>query len=77
MEMHLERVATRAGEDDHVVQTDAAVLASLIDDEALLFEAKEIARTILAQDPSLQRAEHQRFARFAVKSDENGTSLAN
>jgi len=52
-------------------------LASLIDDEALLFEAKEIARTILAQDPSLQRAEHQRFARFAVKSDENGTSLAN
>jgi ATP-dependent DNA helicase RecG len=52
-------------------------LASLIDDEALLFQAKEIARTILAQDPSLQRAEHQRLARFAIKSDENGTSLAN
>src|SRR5271165_7107282 len=52
-------------------------LASLIGDEALLFRAKEIARTILADDPSLQRAEHQRFTRFAVKSDKNGTSLAN
>ena len=52
-------------------------LASLIEDEALLFRAKEIARTILADDPSLQRAEHQRFTRFAVKSDKNGTSLAN
>jgi ATP-dependent DNA helicase RecG len=52
-------------------------LASLIEDEALLFRAKEIARTILAQDPSLQRVEHQRFVRFTVKSDENGTSLGN
>ncbi len=52
-------------------------LASLIDDEALLFRAKEIAQTMLAQDPLLQRPEHQRFARFAIKSDENGTSLAN
>jgi ATP-dependent DNA helicase RecG len=52
-------------------------LASLIEDEALLFRAKDIARTILADDPSLQRAEHQRFTRFAVKSDKNGTSLAN
>jgi ATP-dependent DNA helicase RecG len=52
-------------------------LASLIDDEELLFRAKEIARTILTQDPSLQQADHQRFARFAIKSDENGTSLAN
>ena len=52
-------------------------LASLIGDEALLFRAKDIARTILADDPSLQRAEHQRFTRFAVKSDKNGTSLAN
>src|SRR5271165_950971 len=52
-------------------------LASLIEDEALLFRAKEIAKTILADDPSLQRAEHQRLTRFAVKSDKNGTSLAN
>jgi ATP-dependent DNA helicase RecG len=52
-------------------------LASLTEDEALLFRAKEIVRTILAEDPLLQRAEHQRFARFAVKSDKNGTSLAN
>jgi ATP-dependent DNA helicase RecG len=52
-------------------------LASLIHDEALLFRAKEIARTILDQDALLQQPEHQRFTRFAVQIDENGTSLAN
>jgi ATP-dependent DNA helicase RecG len=52
-------------------------LASLIEDEGLLFRAKEIARGILDQDPLLRDAEHQRFTRFAVKSDQNGTSLAN
>ena len=52
-------------------------LASLIDDEALLFRAKEIARTILDQDALLQQPQHQRFTRFAVQIDENGTSLAN
>ena len=52
-------------------------LASLIEDEALLFRAKEIARTILDRDPLLQQVQHQRFTRFAVQSGENGTSLAN
>ena len=52
-------------------------LASLIEDEALLFRAKEIARTILDQDPLLQHPQHQRFTRFAVKIEENGTNLAN
>jgi RecG-like helicase len=51
-------------------------LASLIEDEALLFRAKDIARTILDNDPLLQQSQHQRFARFAVQIDENGTSLA-
>src|SRR5215469_6796341 len=52
-------------------------LASLIEDEALLFQAKNIARTILDTDPELQQPQHQRFARFAVQTGENGTSLAN
>jgi ATP-dependent DNA helicase RecG len=52
-------------------------LASLIEDEALLFRAKEIAQMILNQDPLLQQPRHQRFTRFAVQIDENGTSLAN
>jgi ATP-dependent DNA helicase RecG len=52
-------------------------LASLIEDEALLFRAKEIAQMILDQDPLLQQPRHQRFTRFAVQIDENGTSLAN
>jgi ATP-dependent DNA helicase RecG len=51
-------------------------LANLIDDEALLFQAKEIARTILDQDPELQQPQHQRFARIAVQTSENGTNLA-
>jgi ATP-dependent DNA helicase RecG len=52
-------------------------LASLIEDEGLLLRAKEIARTILDQDPLLRRVEHRRFSRFAVESEQNGTSLAN
>jgi ATP-dependent DNA helicase RecG len=52
-------------------------LASLIEDEELLFRAKEIAQTILDQDPLLRRVEHHRFSRFAVETDQNGTSLAN
>jgi ATP-dependent DNA helicase RecG len=52
-------------------------LASLVSDEALLFRAKEIARTILDKDPLLQQAQHKRFKRFAIKVDENGTSLEN
>ena len=52
-------------------------LASLIEDEALLFRAKDVAQTILDQDPLLQQPQNQRFARFAVQIDENGTSLAN
>jgi ATP-dependent DNA helicase RecG len=52
-------------------------LASLIEDEALLFRAKEIARTILDEDPLLKKPQHQRFTRFTVQMDENGTSLAN
>jgi ATP-dependent DNA helicase RecG len=52
-------------------------LASLVQDEALLFRAKEIARAILDRDPLLQDPQHQRLTRFAVKIDENGTSLAN
>jgi ATP-dependent DNA helicase RecG len=52
-------------------------LASLIKDEGLLLRAKEIARTILDQDPMLRRVEHRRFSRFAVESEQNGTSLAN
>jgi ATP-dependent DNA helicase RecG len=52
-------------------------LASLIEDEALLFQAKNIARTILDTDPGLQQPQHQRFARIAVQTGENGTSLAN
>ena len=51
-------------------------LASLVKDEALLFRAKEIARSILDQDPGLQNPQHQRFARIAVQSGENGRSLA-
>ena len=52
-------------------------LASLVQDEALLLRAKDIARAILDRDPLLQDPQHQRFTRFAVKIDENGTSLAN
>jgi ATP-dependent DNA helicase RecG len=52
-------------------------LASLIEDEALLFKAKDIARTILDQDPLLQQPQHQHFMRFAIQIEENGTSLAN
>ncbi|MBV9298533.1 MAG: ATP-dependent DNA helicase RecG [Verrucomicrobia bacterium] len=52
-------------------------LASLIEDEALLFRAKDVARTILDQDPLLQLPQHQRFTRFAIKIEENGTNLAN
>ena len=52
-------------------------LASLIKDEALLFEAKNIARTILDADPELQQPKHQRFARIATQTSENGPSLAN
>src|SRR5580704_9739564 len=46
-------------------------LASLIEDEALLFRAKDLARTILDSDPLLQRAQHQRFKRFAIQIEEN------
>jgi ATP-dependent DNA helicase RecG len=52
-------------------------LASLIEDEALLFKAKDIARTILDHDPLLQQPQHQHFMRFAIQIAENGTSLAN
>jgi len=52
-------------------------LASLAKDEALLFRAKEIAKLILDQDPGLQQPQHQRFARTAVQTGENGTNLAN
>jgi ATP-dependent DNA helicase RecG len=52
-------------------------LANLIKDEALLFRAKDIARKILDEDPELQQPQHQRFARIAVQSGENGTNLAN
>jgi len=52
-------------------------LASLIEDEALLFRAKDLARTILDSDPLLQQTQHQRFKRFAIQMSENGTSLAN
>ncbi|MBV8142053.1 MAG: ATP-dependent DNA helicase RecG [Verrucomicrobia bacterium] len=52
-------------------------LASLVEDEALLFRAKDIASAILDQDPLLQQPQHQRFTRFAVKNEENGTNLAN
>ena len=52
-------------------------LASLIKDEALLFEAKNIARKILDADPELQQPQHQRFARIATQTSENGPSLAN
>jgi hypothetical protein len=52
-------------------------LANLIEDEALLFRAKDVARMILDQDPQLQLPQHQRFTRFTIQNDENGTSLAN
>jgi len=52
-------------------------LANLIEDEALLFRAKDVAQTILDQDPQLQLPQHQRFTRFTIQNDENGTSLAN
>jgi ATP-dependent DNA helicase RecG len=52
-------------------------LANLVQDEALLFRAKEIAKKILDEDPELQRPQHQHLARIAVQSDENGTNLAN
>ncbi len=52
-------------------------LASLIEDEDLLFRAKDVARTILNEDPLLKQPQHQRFTRFAVQIVENGTNLAN
>ncbi len=52
-------------------------LAKLIEDEALLYRAKDIARMILDQDPGLQQPQHQRLARIAVQSGQNGTNLAN
>jgi ATP-dependent DNA helicase RecG len=52
-------------------------LANLVQDEALLFQAKEIVGKILDEDPELQQPQHQRLARIAVQSDENGTNLAN
>jgi len=52
-------------------------LANLVKDEGLLFRAKDIARKILDEDPELQQPQHQRFARIAVQSGENGTNLAN
>jgi ATP-dependent DNA helicase RecG len=52
-------------------------LASLVEDEALLFRAKDLARTILDSDPFLQQTQHQRFKRFAIQIGKNGTSLAN
>jgi ATP-dependent DNA helicase RecG len=52
-------------------------LANLIEDEALLFRAKDVARMILDQDPQLQLPQHQRFTRFTIQNDENGTNLAN
>ena len=52
-------------------------LASLIEDEDLLFRAKDVARTILNEDPLLKQPQHQRFTRFAVQIAENGTNLAN
>jgi ATP-dependent DNA helicase RecG len=52
-------------------------LANLVEDESLLFRAKDIARTILDEDPSLQQPQNQRFRRFAIQIGENGRSLAN
>jgi ATP-dependent DNA helicase RecG len=52
-------------------------LANLVQDEALLFQAKEIVGKILDEDPELQQPQHQHLARIAVQSDENGTNLAN
>jgi ATP-dependent DNA helicase RecG len=52
-------------------------LANLVQDEALLFRAKEIVGKILDEDPELQQPQHQHLARIAVQSDENGTNLAN
>jgi hypothetical protein len=51
-------------------------LANLVQDEALLFRAKEIVGKILDEDPELQQPQHQHLARIAVQSDENGTNLA-
>jgi ATP-dependent DNA helicase RecG len=52
-------------------------LASLIDDEALLLEAKEIARNILDRDSGLQAPENQRLRRTIVEAGKSGTTLAN
>jgi ATP-dependent DNA helicase RecG len=52
-------------------------LASLIDDGALLLEAKEIARNILDRDSGLQAPENQRLRRTIVEAGKSGTSLAN
>jgi ATP-dependent DNA helicase RecG len=51
-------------------------LANLVQDEALLFRAKEIVGKVLDEDPKLQQPQHQHLARIAVQSDENGTNLA-
>lgn len=52
-------------------------LASLIEDGALLLEAKEIARDILDRDSELQASENQHLRRTVVEAGKSGTSLAN
>lgn len=52
-------------------------LASLIEDGALLLEAKQIARDILNRDSELQATENQRLRRTIVEAGKSGTSLAN
>jgi ATP-dependent DNA helicase RecG len=52
-------------------------LASLIEDGALLLEAKQIARDILDRDSELQATENQRLRRTIVEAGKSGTSLAN
>jgi hypothetical protein len=52
-------------------------LANLIEDEALLLEAKEIARDILERDSGLQAPENQRFRRTIVEAGKSGANLAN
>ena len=52
-------------------------LANLIEDEALLLEAKEIARNILDRDLGLQAPENQRLRRTIVEAGKSGANLAN
>ena len=52
-------------------------LANLIEDEALLLEAKEIARDILDRDSGLQAPENQRFRRTIFEAGKSGANLAN